>query len=259
MNYLNMGEREVPVVGLGTWDLRGSECVRSVRTALELGYRLIDTAEIYANEKEVGEAVQESGIDREDIILTTKVWTNNLRYDDCLGSLHESLKKLRMDYVDLYLIHWPTDSVPLEETMKAMDRLLEEGMTRAIGVSNFNASLLDQARLMSAFNVVCDQVKYHPFISQAELLEYCQGNGVVLTAYSPLARGRVRGNPVLEEIGKRYGKNASQVALRWLIQQPWVQVIPKAAGRKHQQENIDIFDFELTHDEMAEIFTLNEA
>jgi len=257
MQYIDLYGARVPVIGLGTWDLRGETCERAVLSALNLGYRHIDTAQSYANEEEIGRALQNSSVPREDIFLTTKVWYTHLRYSEVIQTLEESLRKLKTDYVDLYLIHWPSEDVPLEETMNAMIEVKEAGKTRYIGVSNFDIPLLEKARQISPYPVLTDQVEFHPYYSQKELLSYCQKNKVILTAYSPLARRRLSGDLLLQEIGKKYGKTANQVALRWLIQQEMVAAIPKAANPEHQKENLDIFDFELTPEEMEKISRLD--
>jgi len=257
MQYIELYEARVPVIGLGTWDLRGEICQRAVLSALNLGYRHIDTAQSYANEEEIGKALQSSPVPREEIFLTTKVWYTHLRYSEVIQALEESLRKLKTDYVDLYLIHWPSEDVPLEETMSAMIKVKEEGKTRYIGVSNFDVPLLEKARQISPYPILTDQVEFHPYYSQRELLNYCQKNKVILTAYSPLARRRLSDDLLLQEIGKKYGKTANQVALRWLIQQEMVVAIPKAASPEHQRENLDIFDFELTPEEMEKISRLD--
>ena len=257
MRYIDLHGVRVPVIGLGTWDLRGETCERAVLSALNLGYRHIDTAQSYANEEEIGKALQSSSVPREDIFLTTKVWYTHLHYSEVIQVLEESLRKLKTGYVDLYLIHWPSEDVPLEETMSAMVKVKEEGKTRYIGVSNFDVPLLEKARQISPYPILTDQVEFHPYYSQKELLNYCQKNKVILTAYSPLARRRLRGDLLLQEIGKKYGKTANQIALRWLIQQEIVAAIPKAANPEHQKENLDIFDFELTPEEMEKISRLD--
>lgn len=246
----------IPALGLGTYKLRGQACISTVRKALELGYRHIDTAEFYDNQREIGEAIADSPVDREDIFLTTKIWRSNLRHDDAIASARESVNKLGVESVDLLLIHWPSHTVPVEETLAAMTRLQEAGTTRCIGVSNFSVSQLREARQVSDVPIITDQVEYHPFTSQADLVEFCIENEVLLTAYSPLAKGKVVDDGTLAAIGDRYGKSASQIALRWLVQQEMVAAIPKASSRDHLQENIDIFDFELTDEEMSAVFEL---
>jgi 2,5-diketo-D-gluconate reductase B len=244
---------EVPTVGLGTWRLTGEQCRQSVRTALELGYRHLDTAQAYGNERQVGSALRASDIDREAVFLTTKLGRGNRGYDDVRQSTEESLAKLGTEYVDLLLVHWPDPTTPLRETLAAMNELVKEGTVRHIGVSNFDIDRLDRARKLSEHEILTDQVQYNPYWPQSELLDYCRIHDVALTAYSPLAHGGVLEDPVLEEIGQKYDKTAAQVALRWLVQQPNVVTVPKATSREHLAANVDIFDFELRDEEMDRI------
>jgi diketogulonate reductase-like aldo/keto reductase len=245
---------EIPSIGLGTWRLTGDACVDSVRTALDLGYRHLDTAQEYGNERQVGDALRASDVDREDVFVTTKLGNRNRTYDDVVRSVDESLAKLDTAYVDLLLIHWPNVTTPLRETLAAMNELVDEGKVRHLGVSNFGIDRLSRARELSEHGVATDQVQYNPYWSQTELLDYCRIHGIVLTAYSPLAHGGVLDDPVLESIGDAHGKSAAQVALRWLVQQPNVVTVPKATSRDHLEANLDIFDFELTDGEMARIY-----
>lgn len=259
MNVIELHGAKVPVIGLGTWDLRGEEAYRAVLCALSLGYRHIDTAEFYENEREIGKAIRDSGIPRDAIFLTTKVWYTHLRFHDLIRSCEESLKRLGTDYVDLYLIHWPSETVPLEESLEAMEKLREEGKTRFIGVSNFDTPLLDKACHIARSPILTDQVEYHPYLSQQPLLEYCQKHRIILTAYSPLARGRLSRDPLLVDIAKKYQKTVAQVVLRWLIEQDMVVAIPKAKDENHQRENLEIFDFSLTEEEKAAIARLDRG
>lgn len=259
MKVIELHGAEVPVIGLGTWDLRGEEGYRAVLSALSLGYRHIDTAAFYDNEREVGKAVKDSGVPRDTVFLTTKVWYTHLRFQDLIYSCEESLRKLGTDYVDLYLIHWPNEAVPLEESLSAMEKLQKEGKVRFIGVSNFDVDLLDKARNIASLPILTDQVEYHPYLSQKPLLEYCQKHRVILTAYSPLARGRLSQDPLLLQIAAKYRKTVSQVVLRWLIEQDMVVAIPKAKDPKHQRENLEIFDFSLSEDEKEAISRLDRG
>ena len=245
---------EIPTVGLGTWRLTGEQCWRSVRTALELGYRHVDTAQDYGNERQVGTALRNSDVDREEVFLTTKLGFRNRGYDDVRRSIQESLAKLGTDYVDLLLIHWPNVTTPLGETLAAMDDLVDDGKIRHLGVSNFGLDRLDRARELTDHGILTDQVQYNPYWSQTELLDYCRIHDIALTAYSPLAHGGVLDDPVLEAIGERYEKTAAQVTLRWLVQQPNVLTVPKATTREHLAENVDVFDFELTDEEIDRIY-----
>jgi len=253
MEYVDASGARIPKLGLGTWQNTGSGCADNVRTALELGYRHVDTAQVYDNEHLVGEGIATADVDREDVFLTTKVWRSNLRHGDVLSSVRESLENLGVSYVDLLLIHWPHPRVPVEETLDAMATLRDEGAVRHLGVSNFTRSQLRAARDTVDAPIVTDQVLYHPYRSRDDLLTFCRENGVALTAYSPLARGDAIDDPVLTEIGDRYGKSAPQVALRWLVQQDGVVAIPKASSREHLEANLAVFDFSLSGAEMATI------
>lgn len=251
---VEVGGASIPKLGLGTWQNTGPSCTRSVRIALELGYRHIDTAQAYGNEEEVGSGIADADVDREEVFLTTKIWRSNLRYDDVISSVRESLDRLGTDYVDLLLIHWPHPRRPLEPTLRAMSELRDEGAVRHLGVANFTVDQLRAAVRISDDPLVTDQVLYHPMKDQSALRRYCEDADIALTAYSPLARGGVIDDDQLRTIGERYDKSAVQVALRWLLQQPCVVAIPKATSRQHIEENLDVFDFSLTDGEMAEIY-----
>ena len=244
---------DVPALGLGTWRLADEDCRRAVSTALELGYRHIDTAQAYGNEREVGDALAASEVDREEVFLTTKLATGNRAYDGVLRSTEESLAKLGTAYVDLLLIHNPFQRRPVEETLRAMDELVDEGKVRRIGVSNFDVDRLHAAREAAEHELLTDQVQFNPYWDQTPLLDYCEIHDLVLTAYSPLGHGGVIDDPVLAEVGERYGKSPAQVAIRWCLQHPNVAVIPKATSREHIAENADVFDFELSDAETDRI------
>jgi 2,5-diketo-D-gluconate reductase B len=242
---------KIPTVGLGTWALRGRDCVRLTEQAIRIGYRHIDTAQMYDNEREVGEGVRASGL-RAEVMVTTKVQPTMLAPHDLERSVKESLARLRLDAIDLLLIHWPNPRVPLAETLGAMAKMKREGYTRQIGVSNFTVALLDEANKISSEPLICDQIECHPFLNQDKVISACRSHGMAVVAYSPIARGGAPGNKVLEKIGKAHGKTASQVCLRWLIQQGIV-VIPRTSRVERLKENFDIFDFELSYAEMREI------
>jgi 2,5-diketo-D-gluconate reductase B len=254
LEYQEIKGEKVPSLGLGTWRLSGQECIKAVERAFALGYRHIDTAQMYANEGEVGRGIQNSGVGREDVFLVTKVSTSNFSHDSVIRSTRESLKKLQTEYVDLLLMHWPSTSVPLGETLGAMTELQEEGSVKHVGVSNFPPSMVEDATKHAT--VFCNQVEYHPYTAQDELLGQARGMDYLLTAYSPVAKGRISKDATLQEIGESHGKTPAQVALRWLIQQEKVAAIPKAASEDHLRSNFDIFDFELSDEEMERIFTL---
>lgn len=244
---------DIPTVGLGTWRLTGEQCRETVRTALELGYRHIDTAQQYGNERQIGGALRDSDVDREDVFVTTKLGRGNRGYDDVRRSTEESLAKLGTEYVDLLLIHWPDLTTPLGETLAAMNDLVADGKIEHVGVSNFGLDRLDRARGLSENGILTDQVQYNPYWTQSDLLDYCRIHDVALTAYSPLGHGGALSDPVFEEIGDRYGKTAAQVAIRWLVQQPNVVTVPKATSREHLAENLDVFDFELSDAECERV------
>ena len=257
METVDVHGTQVPALGYGTWELEGEDCLRGVATALELGYRHIDTAQVYGNEEQVGEAIAASGVDREEVFLTTKVWNSRLEPERVRTSTEDSLRKLRTDYVDLLLIHWPVRMDILPATLEAMDALRAEGKVRRVGVSNFTPSQLRQATSLT--RIFCNQVEYHPYLAQDALREACREHGLMLTAYSPLARGEVTDDPVLREIGEAHGKNPVQVTLRWLIQQDGVATVPKATSRPHIEANLAIFDFTLTQEECARIAALDNG
>src|SRR5215212_5281199 len=217
MEYLTIKGEKVPSLGLGTYRLSGEACVRAVGRALSMGYRHVDTAQMYGNEAEVGRGIEEAGVDRGEIFLTTKIWPSDFAHDRVIRKTTESLKKLRTEYVDLLLMHWPGDGVPLDETLGAMRELQEEGGVLHVGVSNFSPSLVEEAA--GHAEVFCNQVRYHPYTSQDALLEQAKKMDYLLTAYTPLSRGGVQDDTTLKEIGEAHGKTATQVALRWLVQQ----------------------------------------
>ena len=255
MKYVDIQGVAVPALGLGTWKLRGEACTEAVEHALSLGYRHIDTAQGYDNEEFVGAGLQKSNLARDDIFLVTKVKPDNFRREQVLTSTAESLGKLQTDYVDLLLMHWPNPDVPLDETLGAFAELQQQGAVRHIGVSNFSSKLMNEAQGVT--QIFTNQVEYHPYLSQTALLEQARAQDYLLTAYSPVAQGQVVDDSVLGEIGEAHGKSAVQVTLRWLVQQDHVAAIPKAASEENRVSNLDIFDFELSDDEMARIFALS--
>ena len=248
---LNGGK--MPAVGLGTWELREEACAKTVKKALSLGYRHIDTAEFYGNEEVIGKCLRESGIPRGELFVTTKVWTDHFRASAFKKAAENSLLKLRLDEVDLLLIHWPNPAVPLAETVGALCQLAKEGKTRAIGVSNFSVPQLQAAVSLASVPIACDQVKFNLAEGQKELLAYAQSKGINITAYTPLGRGSFLLNPILSEIARVHGKTPAQTALRWLVQQKGVSAVPKSVGKKHLQDNLEIFDFELSLAEMTRL------
>lgn len=253
METLNLQGTRVPRIGLGTWDLRGDRGRRAVIEALAMGYRHIDTAEMYRNERQVGRGIAQSDVDRDDVFLVSKVWTSNLRYADTLRACNESLQRLNVETIDLYLIHWPSDRIPVEETLQAMMELQAKGKIKHAGVSNFSPAQMDEALRLYEGSLFCNQVLFHPYQSQTALLERCIKEEMLLTAYSPLAEGRAARDATLSEIGLKHSKTAAQVCLRWLLQHQNVAVIPKASQPAHLKENFNLFDFTLDEEEMQRI------
>jgi 2,5-diketo-D-gluconate reductase B len=241
----------IPIMGLGTYQLTGRKCVDAVRTALRIGYRHIDTAVFYRNHEEIGEAIK--GFPRHELFLTSKVWTTDLRYEDVIGSCSAALHELSTDYLDLFLIHWPNPSIPLEETMDALAHLKEQGKIKAFGVSNFTIRLMDQA--MSFGKIATNQVEFHPYLYQKKLLDFCRQNKIALTAYCPIARAKVFQDPIFLGIARKHNKTPGQISLRWLIEKDIV-AIPKASSEDHLKENFDVFDFQLGHDDIKALDNL---
>lgn len=253
-------ENDLPSIGFGTWQLNdGPEVQTAVKAALETGYRLIDTARIYNNEAGVGLAVNQSGIPREEIFITTKLWNSDHGYDNAMQAFEDSLERLGMDEVDLYLIHWPgKDNIGSWKAL--IDIHKKRGGAKSVGVSNFApqhlAEIIDATGEVPAVN----QIEFHPFIydTQRDTLEFCKNSNIIVEAYSPLARGDQLSHPVISELAKARGKTTAQVMLRWAIQHGTVP-IPKSRSPKRIKENIDVFDFELADDEMAALNSLGEG
>ncbi|MEX0649200.1 MAG: aldo/keto reductase [Balneolaceae bacterium] len=258
MQYKSVQGSRVPEIGLGTYQLYGRECKKVISEAIDLGYRHIDTAQMYKNEREIGEAIHTSSTDREELFITTKIWHTNLEHDDVLQTVEDSLAALRSHYVDLLLIHWPNHQYSLEQTLEAMLVLKDQGKAMNIGVSNFPLGLLRKVIDELRIPLFTNQVEFHPFLGQFDLLDYSYENDFLVTAYSPLAKGKVLENPLLQELGEHYGKNPAQVALRWLIEQENVIAIPKASSAEHLKHNIDIFDFQLTDEHFEQIDELEK-
>ena len=242
----------IPPLGFGTSQLDGPAAREAVRDALELGYRHVDTARAYGNEREVGEGLRDSGVDRADVWITTKVWHTDLEPDRVRRSAEASLKDLGLDQVDLLLVHWPNPAVRLGDTLAALHRARQDGLTRHIGVSNFPSTLLRAA--IAEFPISCDQVEYHPYLNQDAVIDVAHSHGITVTAYAPLGLGAVLRDPVLDEIATARGCTAAQVTLRWLLDQPGIAAIPKAASHEHRAENLAAQDLApLTADERTRI------
>ena len=248
---------KIPKLGFGTWKLTGKQCISAVSKALEVGYRHIDTAQIYGNEAEVGQALASSEIARTEIFLTTKVWRDHLDFKELLVSVSKSLENLKVDFIDLLLIHWPNPDYPLKETFSALKELVDTKKVRYVGVSNFTVKLMREAKKLYPA-LICNQVEYHPFLSQKSVLKELKKNKMFLTAYSPLARGKVFTHRILRSIAKKYKKTPGQVALRWLLDQKDIIVIPKSKNKSYIKSNFDIFDFKLSGEDTKIINNLQK-
>lgn len=247
---------EIPALGLGTWDARGKEVVQAVTAALDAGYRHIDTAAMYGNEGEVGEAIRAHATPRSEIFVTTKVWSSDLANGRLQKSAEASLKRLQLDQVDLLLIHWPSRSVPFREQVLALCDAKRRGFAAHVGVSNFTPKFLEAAVSIATEPLVTNQVEHHPWLDQTELMTTARRLGVSITSYAPLGRAGLLSEPAIADIARSKGKTPAQVVLRWQIQQPMNIAIPKSANPKRIAENIAIFDFELSPDEMKRISAL---
>jgi diketogulonate reductase-like aldo/keto reductase len=239
MNFVEANGARIPAIGLGTWDLRGRVCARIVEQALRLGYRHIDTAQMYENEREVGEGLRASAVKRDQVFLTTKIWPTHFAPHDLERSAKESLVRLRLTEVDLLLLHWPNPQVPLVETLGALARIRQQGLARHIGVSNFTVALIEEAVALCPEPLLCDQVEYHPYLDQTKVRDACARHGMALVAYSPVARGRIKSDSALQRIGERHRKTAAQICLRWLVQQG-VAAIPRIETRAAFGEHRDL-------------------
>lgn len=257
MLYFKSGDISVPRLGFGTWKLKDEEAVSGVKTALEVGYRHIDTAAIYENEEAVGQGLKQSGLARDDYFLTTKIWNEDIDARRIGAAADESLQRLGVDHVDLLLLHWPRPDRPVAEQVLELADVKKAGKARAIGVSNYNTSQLGEA-IAACPDLFCLQAEYHPELDQDPVLNIIRNSNMLFTAYSPLGRGDSLDKDVIREIAKTHDKGPAQVILRWMMQQQNVAAIPKASGRDHIEANFDIFDFELSDDEMKRIFGLVE-
>jgi 2,5-diketo-D-gluconate reductase B len=245
----------IPLLGLGTWELRGRACTRVVEQALRLGYRHVDTAEIYDNEREVGEGLRASGVKRSEVFVTTKIWPTHYAPRELERAARECLVRLRLGEVDLLLLHWPNPQIPLAETLGALCNVKREGLARNIGVSNFTVALIEEALQATSEPLVCNQVECHPFLDQSKVIAACRRHHMAVVAYSPIARGNARNDELLKGIGAAHKKTAAQVCLRFLVQQNIV-VIPRTSKVERLSENAAIFDFTLSEAEMAQIAAL---
>lgn len=235
---------KMPALGLGTWQLTGEDCTQAVETALAAGYRHIDTAKIYGNHREVARGIRNSSVPVEDIFITSKIWNDCHEYDKVIASGQEIVRELKVDCLDLLLVHWPVEEVPVEETLAGLDELLRQGITRNIGLSNFTTGHLEEVFAKSKVAIANNQVKMHPYRFDRELNDLCRSHRITVTSYSPLARGKIFNDPSIRSLAGQIGRSPAQLVLRWLVEQGTI-VIPKASSREHIEANMDIFDWSL--------------
>jgi 2,5-diketo-D-gluconate reductase B len=245
----------IPAIGFGTWQVTGQECYDSVLKAIQLGYRHIDTAAIYGNHVEVGKAIIDSGVPRSELFITTKLWMSDMEPSLVEGAIHRALEELQLEYIDLYLIHWPSQDIEVSETLTVIAKCQKQGLIKNIGISNCTISNTQKA-IDSGITIVNNQVEFHPSLYQQELLEFCKANDIILTAYSPLARGQDLELEVIVELATKYNQSPSQIILRWLIQHDIV-VIPKTINESRMAENLDVFDWNISDEDMIKIDNLN--
>jgi 2,5-diketo-D-gluconate reductase B len=258
MDYIQTQGIRLPRLGLGTYRMQGDVCRAAVESALGLGYRHIDTAEMYGNEDAIGAAIANSGVARGDLHVTTKVWNENLAPDAMRKAFDSSLKKLRLDHVDLYLVHWPSPTMNLSAMFETLMRLKQEGRTRAIGVANFNIALLKTVVEEIKAPIACNQVEYHVMLDQTPLRKYLAAKSIPLVAYCPLAQGRAASDETLTRIGRKHGASAAQVALKWLLDQDGVAAIPKASRAESQKANLDALNIGLDDEDAKAIAGLSK-
>jgi 2,5-diketo-D-gluconate reductase B len=259
MEYLKTQGISMPKLGLGTFRLQGDACRAAVESALAIGYRHIDTAEMYANEEPIGAAIAAAGIPRGELHVTTKVWHENLAPDAIRRALGASLNKLRLDHVDLYLVHWPSRAANWPAVFETLMEMKQEGRTRAIGVANFTTALLRTVVEEIKAPIACNQIEYHAMLGQSKVKAYLAAKAIPLVAYCPLAQGRVASDPVLSEIGRKHNATAAQIALKWLLDQEGVAAIPKASRRESQQANLDALNITLLYADRGRIDLLSKV
>ncbi len=260
MHSIDANGASIPAIGLGTWTLEGAGCRGIVEHALEVGYRHVDTAAMYGNEADVGAALRASGIPRSELFVTTKVWYTDIAPGDLERSAEASLDRLGLDRVDLLLIHWPNDAVPLEGSIRALNAAREKGYALNIGVSNFPTDLLERAIAVSEHKLACNQVEYHPMLSQERVHAMCREAGMAMVSYCPLHRGGgLLKEPAVREAAERHGRTPAQVVLRWHVQQDGVAAIPRTTKKERLAENFAISDFSLSAQEMTSISALRSA
>ena len=254
-NIRTAGQANIPVLGLGTWQSTGQDCVDVVSQALKMGYEHIDTAQAYGNEKEIGQGIKQSGVSRDKFFLTTKIFPDDMKFEPekLIAAAKRSLADLDTDYVDLLLLHWPDDRVPLSETIPALCELQKQGLTRHIGVSNFNIANIIEAEKYADVPIVVNQVEFHPFIKQKTLQTFLNNHHILLEAYSPLARGDVFDNEIIKEIADKHNVTPAQISLAWILADKHRIAIPKTANPDHLQGNLDAINVQLSADEIEKI------
>ena len=257
MHHVNANGANIPAIGLGTWTLTGEAATRLVADAIRSGYRHVDTATMYDNEEAVGAGLRASGVPRDEIFLTTKVWPSDIADGDLQRSVEASLKRLQVDRLDLALIHWPSRTIPLDESIRALNEVKDHGLARHIGVSNFTVALLDEAVALSRHPLACNQIEYHPFLNQDRVLAACRGHGMAVVSYCPLARGtELFPEPAVTAAAERHGRTPAQIVLRWQVQQEGVVAIPRSSNAERIAQNLRVFDFVLEAGEMAALDAL---
>ena len=259
MHNVHVGKAAIPAIGFGTYGMSGADVYRLIPAALRAGFRHIDTAQIYGNEGEIGDCVAASGVPRSEIFLTTKVWVSNYSERSFEASVNESLRKLKTDYIDLLLLHWPGSDVPLAEQIAGLNAVARAGKVRHIGVSNFNRALMTESIRLSAAPLVTNQFEYHPYLNQSLLIESTLQAGLAVTGYCGMAIGHVFSDPTLKEIAGRHDKNIAQIVLRWLVQQRGVVALSRTTRIDRLAQNLAVFDFELDGVDMAAIHSLATA
>lgn len=255
MKYLDHSSLKIPKLGMGTWQLEGYKCTDIVAAGLDAGYRLIDTAQAYNNEEYVGAAIEQSQLPRKDIFLVSKVWRENLSPNDVVNSTKESLDKLKTDYVDLMLIHWPNEEFALEDTLGGMEELLHDGFVKSFGVSNFPVAWLERTQELAP-EFVCNQVEFHPFLSQEAVLNWLTNHNKFMMAYSPLARGEIFKNPIIKKVASKHAASEAQVVLAWLMNHDPVIAIPKTSTPEHLRANLESLQVTLDHEDLKNLENL---
>jgi 2,5-diketo-D-gluconate reductase B len=258
MKYLKLQSGySMPAIGLGTWLLTGKDCYQTVTTALEYGYTHIDTAVAYENEHDIGKAIKDSGMKREDLFITSKVWYSKLRLKDVIEQCNRSLEYLNTEYLDLILIHWPNRLIPMQETFKAFEELVESRKVRSIGVSNFTIHHLEDALKNTALPISVNQVEFHPFLLQQDLLDFCSKNNIVITAFSPFAHGKIFTDPLFKDIAAKVNLSPGNLALAWIMHKNCA-VIPKASSEDHLEENFKSLHITLSQETVDIIDSIQE-